>query len=153
MTQVPRILSIGRPAILAAPSRAKCGFWLPVQRRPLSPFTSAIAHAGPMLAWDCSGHSYSASTDQQNEDEEIVAHQWLTEVFEPVVRTVPRDLKRKLEPAEVFHEVLEHRWFLSEEAGHEIDTMEAARSYVEDVLRAKPDEKLALPTPAIPEAD
>jgi hypothetical protein len=97
--------------------------------------------------------SYAASTDQQNEDEEIVAHEWLTEVFEPVVRLVPRDLKRKLEPAEVFHEVLEHRWFLSEQAGHEIDTMEAARSYVDDVLSAKPDEKLALPTPAIPEAD
>jgi hypothetical protein len=97
--------------------------------------------------------AFAAATDQQNEDEEIVAHQWLTEVFEPVVRLVPRDLKRKLEPAEVFHEVLEHRWFLSEQAGHEIDTMEAARSYVDNVLSAKPDEKLALPTPAIPEAD
>ncbi|MEU8225496.1 DUF4032 domain-containing protein [Kribbella sp. NPDC048915] len=91
--------------------------------------------------------SYAAATDQQNEDEEIVAHQWLTEVFEPVVRSVPRNLRRKLEPAEVFHEVLEHRWFLSEQAGHEVDTMEAARSYVNDVLAAKPDEKLALPTP------
>ncbi|GAA1531620.1 DUF4032 domain-containing protein [Kribbella lupini] len=90
--------------------------------------------------------SYAASTDQQNEDEEIVAHEWLTDVFEPVVRSVPRDLNRKLEPAEVFHEVLEHRWFLSEQAGHEVDTMEAARSYVDTVLRAKPDEKLALPT-------
>jgi tRNA A-37 threonylcarbamoyl transferase component Bud32 len=90
--------------------------------------------------------SYAAATDQQNEDEEIVAHQWLTDVFEPVVRSVPRDLNRKLEPAEVFHEVLEHRWFLSEQAGHEVDTMEAARSYVDTVLRAKPDEKLALPT-------
>ncbi|MGW1343188.1 DUF4032 domain-containing protein [Kribbella sp. NPDC002412] len=97
--------------------------------------------------------SFAAATDQQNEDEEIVAHQWLTDVFEPVVRSVPRDLKRKLEPAEVFHEVLEHRWFLSEQAGHEVDTMEAARSYVDDVLRAKPDEKLALPTPAIADAD
>ncbi len=62
-----------------------------------------------------------------------------------MVRPVPRDLNRKLEPAEVFHEVLEHRWFLSEQAGHEVDTMEAARSYVDNVLSAKPDEKLALP--------
>ncbi|MEV5964720.1 DUF4032 domain-containing protein [Kribbella sp. NPDC051952] len=65
----------------------------------------------------------------------------------------PRDLKRKLEPAEVFHEVLEHRWFLSEQAGHEVDTMEAARSYVDNVLSAKPDEKLALPTPGTPDLD
>jgi hypothetical protein len=97
--------------------------------------------------------SYAASTDQQGEDEEIVAHEWLTEVFEPVVRLVPRDLNRKLEPAEVFHEVLEHRWFLSEQAGHEVDTMEAARSYVYDVLSAKPDEKLALPSLGSPQAE
>ena len=45
---------------------------------------------------------------------------WLAEVFEPVVRAVPRDLRGKLEPAEVFHEVLEHRWFLSEQAGHDV---------------------------------
>jgi hypothetical protein len=96
--------------------------------------------------------SYAAATDQQNEDEEIVAHEWLTDVFEPVVRSVPRDLNRKLEPAEVFHEVLEHRWFLSEQAGHEVDTMEAARSYVDTVLSAKPDEKLALP-PAPPDSE
>ena len=89
--------------------------------------------------------SYAAATNQQGEDEEIVAHEWLTEVFEPVVRTVPRELRGKLEPAEVFHEVLEHRWFLSEQAGKEVGTMEAARDYVDDVLGSKPDEKIALP--------
>lgn len=90
--------------------------------------------------------SYAAATDQQGEDEEIVAHEWLTDVFEPVVRTVPPELRGKLEPAEVFHEVLEHRWFLSEQAGTEIETMDAAKSYVDTVLGSKPDEKLALPT-------
>jgi hypothetical protein len=90
--------------------------------------------------------SYAAATNQQGEDEEIVAHQWLTEIFEPVVRSVPPELRGKLEPAEVFHEVLEHRWFLSEQAGKEVGTMEAASAYVDTVLGSKPDEKLALPT-------
>jgi tRNA A-37 threonylcarbamoyl transferase component Bud32 len=97
--------------------------------------------------------SYAAATDQQDEDEEIVAHQWLTEVFEPVVRTVPPELRGKLEPAEVFHEVLEHRWFLSEQAGKEVETMAAARSYVEDVLGSKPDEKVTLPAITEPATD
>ena len=61
--------------------------------------------------------SYRARTDQQNADEAIVAHQWLTARFEPVVTSVPGDLRGKLEPAELYHEVLEHRWFLSEDAG------------------------------------
>jgi len=39
-------------------------------------------------------------------------------------------------PAEVFHEILEHRWFLSEQAGTDIGTTAAGRSYVEDILPA-----------------
>ncbi len=61
--------------------------------------------------------SYRAATDRQGEDEEIVAHDWLARVFQPVVRAVPRDLGGKLDPAEIFHEVLEHRWYLAEQAG------------------------------------
>ncbi|HEY5185997.1 MAG TPA: DUF4032 domain-containing protein [Actinomycetes bacterium] len=80
------------------------------------------------------------------ESEEIVAHRWLTEVFEPVVQAVPRGLRGKLEPAEVFHEVLEHRWFLSEQAGHDVGISAAVESYLIDVLTRKPDEQAVLGT-------
>ena len=43
--------------------------------------------------------AYRAATDRQGEDEEIVAHDWLARVFQPVVRAVPRDLGGKLDPA------------------------------------------------------
>ncbi len=59
---------------------------------------------------------YIAASDRQNDQEEIVAHEWLARVFEPVVKAVPRELRRKLEPAEIFHEVLEHRWYRSRSA-------------------------------------
>jgi uncharacterized protein DUF4032/lipopolysaccharide kinase (Kdo/WaaP) family protein len=88
--------------------------------------------------------SYRAAMDVQNEDEEIVAHRWVSEVFEPVFRGVPRELRGKLEPAEVFHEVLEHRWFLSEAAGRDVGLQTALTSYVETVLAFKPDEKAVL---------
>jgi Domain of unknown function (DUF4032) len=87
---------------------------------------------------------YRARTDQQGADEAIVAHQWLTEVFEPVVKSVPAELRAKLEPAELYHEVLEHRWFLSEQVGHEVPIEEAAQSYMRTVLHRLPDEELAL---------
>jgi hypothetical protein len=74
------------------------------------------------------------------ESEQISAHRWLSKVFHPVVQSVPKELHGKLEPAEVFHEVLEHRWFLSERAGRDVGTAEAAASYVDHVLRHKPDE-------------
>ncbi|MDR6862845.1 DUF4032 domain-containing protein [Phycicoccus sp. 3266] len=84
--------------------------------------------------------SYRAGTDRQNDDEEIVAHDWLARIYEPVTRRVPRDLAGKLEPAELFHEVLEHRWYMSERAGHDVPIEDALADYVATVLPGKPDE-------------
>jgi hypothetical protein len=84
--------------------------------------------------------SYAAAIDRQNDEEEFVAHDWLTHVFEPAVRSVPREMRRKLEPAQIFHELLDHRWFISREQGRDVPVPEAARSYVDNVLRHRPDE-------------
>jgi len=88
--------------------------------------------------------AYRAATNVQGESEEIVAHRWVDDSFEPVVRAVPKDMRGKLEPAEIFHEVLEHRWFLSEREGRDVGLLPAARSYVADVLKDKPDEQAVL---------
>ena len=77
-------------------------------------------------------------------DEDTVARHWVTDIFEPVLEAVPPELAAKLEPAEIFHEVLEHRWFLSEAAGHEVSIEDAVHSYVENVLRFRPDEQSLL---------
>jgi hypothetical protein len=84
--------------------------------------------------------SYRAAKDRQADSEEIVAHDWLTQVFEPVVGAVPRPMRRKLEPAEVFHEVLENRWYLSERRGHDVPLPEVVADYLQHVLPRKPDE-------------
>jgi Domain of unknown function (DUF4032)/Lipopolysaccharide kinase (Kdo/WaaP) family len=88
--------------------------------------------------------AFRASQDRQNDNEEMVAHDWLTQIYEPVTHTVPSDLARKLEPAEVFHEVLEHRWYMSEKAGHDIPIEEVISDYVKNVLPGKPDEAAVL---------
>src|SRR4051812_19083265 len=87
--------------------------------------------------------SFPAKHDLGGEERAIVAHRWLTTVYEPITAMVPQELRGKLEPAEVFHEILEHRWFLSEQAGHPVRTREAARSYIDTVLKARPEEVLA----------
>ncbi|GAA1859781.1 DUF4032 domain-containing protein [Myceligenerans crystallogenes] len=88
--------------------------------------------------------AYAAATGRQNDGEQLVAHDWLRKVFEPTIAAVPRELRRKLEPAQLFHEVLDHRWFASEKAERDIPMTEAVTSYVEDVLRHRPDEKALL---------
>lgn len=87
---------------------------------------------------------YRAATDRQREDEAFVAHDWLTEVFEPAVRAVPRDLRHKLEPAQVFHELLDHRWYLSQQQGRDVPMPEVVKSYVKNILPTRPDEDAIL---------
>jgi hypothetical protein len=84
--------------------------------------------------------SYAATYGMRDMDEEMIAHEWLSTVFEPVVRAIPRDLKGKLEPAEVFHQMLDHRWFLSQNEGRDVPLAEAVTSYIDTVLRHRRDE-------------
>jgi hypothetical protein len=72
--------------------------------------------------------------------ESLAAQRWLAEAYQPVVGAIPRELAGRLAPAEVFHEVLEHRWFLSEKAKRDVGTEEAAKSYFDTVLPQTPKE-------------
>jgi hypothetical protein len=65
-------------------------------------------------------------------------------VFEPAVAAIPSELWGKRDAAEVFHEALEHRWFVSQAAGEDVGLMPAVQAYVDDVLRHAPDERTVL---------
>lgn len=95
--------------------------------------------------------SYRATFGLDGMDEEAVAHEWVAQVFEPVVRAIPRDLKGKLEPAEVFHQLLEHRWFMSQKQSRDVPLAEAVAAYIDDILRHRRDEATVInpPTAAI----
>jgi len=84
--------------------------------------------------------AYTAHFDLGREDRHLVANRWMTRVYDPIIAMVPPEQRGKLEPAEIFHEILVHRWFLSERAGHEGDIFETARDYVDTVLSTKPEE-------------
>src|SRR4051812_18714428 len=84
--------------------------------------------------------SFIAHYDLGREDRAIAANRWLTEIYEPIIAMVPPEARGKLEPAEIFHEILVHRWYLSERAGREVGIFETARDYIDTVLRGKPDE-------------
>ena len=49
--------------------------------------------------------------------------------------------------------MLEHRWFLSQQAGEDIGLMPAVDAYVDDVLRHAPDERAVLEPGAATEDD
>ncbi len=74
----------------------------------------------------------------------VAAASWLTEVYEPHVNMIPAELTDRLEPAELFHELLEHRWFLSEQRGRPVETDEALADYLSSVLESRPAERLVV---------
>ena len=78
----------------------------------------------------------------------VAAARWLVDVFEPAIAAVPSELWNKRQAAEVFHELLEHRWFLSQKDGKDVGLMPAVADYVENVLRHAPDERRILVEPA-----
>jgi len=84
--------------------------------------------------------SYVATFVTSGSDEEMAAHEWLARVFEPVVKAVPDDLRGRLEPAEMFHQLLDHRWYISQEEKRDIPLAEAVASYIDNVLRHRRDE-------------
>ena len=71
--------------------------------------------------------------------ETVAAHRWLEDIYDPVVDAIPVGLRGRLAPPEIFHEILVHRWYLSEQAGHDVGTTAAARSYFETVLPHAPE--------------
>lgn len=77
----------------------------------------------------------------------VATHRWLAEVFAPTLATVPPGLRGKREPAELFHEVLDHRWYMSERAGRDVGTPDAVRDYVRRILPRRPDEQTLLTSP------
>ncbi len=82
---------------------------------------------------------YLEQRDGRPVSEPEAASRWLVEVFDPTVTATPQALGGRLEPAQVFTEILEHRRFLSEAAGRDVGTTEAARSYFDTVLPAIPE--------------
>jgi Domain of unknown function (DUF4032)/Lipopolysaccharide kinase (Kdo/WaaP) family len=71
--------------------------------------------------------------------EVVAANRWLEEVYDPVIAAIPGGLRDRLPPAEIFHEVLEHRWYMSEAAGRDVGTSAAAKAYFEQVLPGAPE--------------
>ena len=89
--------------------------------------------------------SYRAVLEQRGGrkvPESVAAARWLDERFERALAAIPPEMASKLEPAELYHQVLEHRWFLSERAGGDVGLDETVASYVADVLANAPAEQI-----------
>ncbi|WP_030230581.1 DUF4032 domain-containing protein [Streptomyces sp. NRRL S-455] len=72
--------------------------------------------------------------DPQGARPEVLAHRWVREVFRPTVRAVPPELRGSMDPAEIYHQLLEHRWYLSERAQQDIGIEAVVEDYITNIL-------------------
>ncbi|MFE5688300.1 DUF4032 domain-containing protein [Streptomyces sp. NPDC056512] len=70
---------------------------------------------------------------------EVLAHRWVRDVFRPTVRAVRDHVPDRTDAAELYHELLEHRWYLSERAQHDIGLDAAVEDYIKNIAgRSRP---------------
>lgn len=73
----------------------------------------------------------------------VAAVRWLDRVFEPVMAAIPRELFDRLEAAEIFHQLLEHRWYMTEQTGHDLPLLDVLPDYLR-LLSEAPAERVQL---------
>jgi hypothetical protein len=86
-------------------------------------------------------HAWLEQSEGRQFSDQQVARRWLDQSFQPTVDVVPDDLRGRRDPAELFHEILDHWYFLSTCEGYDMELVDAARSYVDNVLRFEPEER------------
>lgn len=90
--------------------------------------------------------AYRAATDPHG-DEAVAAHMWTQEVFQPTIAKIPRELRDKLEPAEIMHQLLDYRWQLSERRGQDVPLEDALPHFIDEELRGYRDEAVLMVNP------
>jgi hypothetical protein len=99
-------------------------------------------------------HSFGAWLEREEGralPEAYIAHRWLERSYEPVIQRIPADLRGRRDPAELFHEVLDHWHHRSQIEGADVDLWAAADSYAQSVLAFEPEERRVSPAEGDPE--
>ncbi|MEZ5340031.1 MAG: DUF4032 domain-containing protein [Acidimicrobiales bacterium] len=71
----------------------------------------------------------------------IQAYRWLMERYHPTLDKIPDNLRSRLYDAELYHQILDHLWYLSEAAGTDVGITVAVENYRDTILASLPDER------------
>ncbi len=91
--------------------------------------------------------TYRAVNGLWNLSLEHVARSWTNDVYDHVIGAIPPEMSGKLEPAQVFHEILEHRWYLGQQRQSDVALDDVIADYLQNVMPSKRDEAVLLSGP------
>ena len=75
---------------------------------------------------------YARQPIKTSKDE--MAKEWLQKVFNPIIDSIPDELKGRVEKAQMFHEILENRWYMTEKSGYDVGLEVATKAYIDEIL-------------------
>jgi hypothetical protein len=88
---------------------------------------------------------YTAREEKSGSTTSELAKKWFADVSEATISRVPEDMRGRVERAQMFHEILENRWYLSEEKGSDVGLDHATDNYVQEILPYRRDSGVELP--------
>lgn len=77
---------------------------------------------------------YRAREEKTGASVTEMAKSWFIEVFESIINRVPEEMRGRVEHAQMFHEILENRWYLSEQKGIDVGLEFATENYITQIL-------------------
>ena len=80
---------------------------------------------------------YARQPEKSSKDE--MAKEWLDTVFFKIIDLIPAELMGRVEKAQMFHEILENRWYMTEKAGFDVGLEVAAEAYINEILPLRMD--------------
>ena len=80
---------------------------------------------------------YARQPEKSSKDE--MAKEWLDTVFFKILDLIPAELLGRVEKAQMFHEILENRWYMTEKAGFDVGLEVAAEAYINEILPLRMD--------------
>ena len=80
---------------------------------------------------------YARQSIKTSKDE--MAKEWLDSVFFKILDLIPNELQGRVEKAQMFHEILENRWYMTEKAGFDVGLEAAAKAYINEILPLRMD--------------
>ena len=80
---------------------------------------------------------YARQPEKSSKDE--MAKEWLDNVFFKIIDLIPAELMGRVEKAQMFHEILENRWYMTEKAGFDVGLEAAAEAYINEILPLRMD--------------
>lgn len=80
-------------------------------------------------------HEHKATLSQNNLNStplSVAAYHWLKEIYQPTVKKLNEPIEASMSSAELYCQILEHKWFLSEQARHDVGHSTATDDYIKN---------------------